>query len=109
MLWACPEYGKAPFRVKTMHRANIFGVQFLPQSGNAKIVSCAMDHTVQIHVLDRAEVEAWSTSSPRPVAAAGSGATTPQAYPASSRIFYNHTSRVKVSSVTCLCMLTMLN
>ena len=95
MLWACPEYRKAPFRVKTMHRANIFGVQFLPQSGNATIVSCAMDHTVQLHVLDRAEVEAWSASSSRP-ATSGFGAIPPQAYSSSTRIFYNHTSRVKV-------------
>ena len=108
MLWTVPDCRKAPLRVKTMHRANIFGVQFLPQTNNSKIVSCAMDHTVQLHMLERDEVESWSSSSanrqrPSDSAAETDAASTPSATAASrscsptSLKYYNHTNRVKAS------------
>ena len=101
MLWAVPELRKAPLRIKTMHRANIFGVQFLPQTGNTRMVSCAMDHTVQMHLLERADVESWSSSSNHPAgsaSAAREAATSPRSpfVPTTTRTFHSHTNRVKV-------------
>jgi len=59
----------APLTVETQHRANIFGVHFLPCSGHARLVSAAMDHTVQLHELPPADM--GSSYRLRPGSAAG--------------------------------------
>eukprot|EP00877_Chromochloris_zofingiensis_P010684 jgi/Chrzof1/586/Cz01g21100.t1 len=52
LLWHYPDTDRMPLAVQTEHRANLFGVQFLPSTDNTKIVSGAMDYTVQLHELD---------------------------------------------------------
>ncbi len=54
-----------PLAVETLHRAIIFGVQFLPQSNNAKLVSGGMDHTVQLHELPPADLGSAYTTTVR--------------------------------------------
>lgn len=51
MIWSAPGPAMPPLSVSTHHRANIFGVQFLPCTGDTKVVTAAMDHTVQVGVL----------------------------------------------------------
>jgi WD and tetratricopeptide repeat-containing protein 1 len=89
LLWSFPDYQHPPLVVSTQHRANIFGVQFLPCSNDTKLVSAAMDHTVQLHELDREEVKAWRRSS------VGSGGVR-TATQTASKSYYCHTNRVKV-------------
>lgn len=48
-LWKYPDNGSSII-VPTSHDENIFGVRFL--HSDEKIVSCGMDHTVQLHRLD---------------------------------------------------------
>lgn len=48
MIWSVPEFHRRPLAIETAHRANIFGVQFLPCTGDEKLVSGSMDHTVQV-------------------------------------------------------------
>lgn len=38
--------------IPTGHHANIFGLQFIPQSGSSKLATGAMDHSVQLHTID---------------------------------------------------------
>lgn len=52
LLWQYPDSDAAPVIVKTQHLANIFGVRFLPCSGDRRLVTGAMDSSVQLHVLD---------------------------------------------------------
>lgn len=52
MLWSYPDSSAPPLVVRTMHLANIFGVRFLPCTGDARLVSGAMDCSVQLHTLD---------------------------------------------------------
>ncbi|EIE23488.1 WD40 repeat-like protein, partial [Coccomyxa subellipsoidea C-169] len=52
LLWHYPDSNLAPVVLKTPHLANIFGVRILPCSGNRRIVTGAMDCSVQLHVLD---------------------------------------------------------
>ncbi|CAL8472173.1 g11715 [Coccomyxa elongata] len=52
LLWHYPDSNLAPVVVKTPHLANIFGVRFLPCSGNRRLVTGAMDCSVQLHILD---------------------------------------------------------
>lgn len=52
MIWRHPPANVAPLAVQTHHHGNIFGVQFLPHSSDASLVTGAMDHTVQLHRLD---------------------------------------------------------
>ena len=101
MLWSVPASRRPPLCISTPHRANIFGVQFLPQTGDSKLVTASMDHTVQLHELERAEVESWVAGrSCGPAGASGSGGTggggPVAASSRSSRTFYCHTNRVKV-------------
>jgi len=44
--------GRLPLCISTNHHANIFGVQFLPFSGDQILISGAMDRQVQLHRLD---------------------------------------------------------
>ncbi len=97
MLWSVPDHGRRPLAVNTHHRANIFGVQFLPCSHDAKVVSAAMDHTVQLHDLSRADVEEWAAGRPSSRQPAGGSQGRPlQAAQSSCQVFYCHTNRVKV-------------
>lgn len=52
LLWHYPDSNLAPVVLRTPHLANIFGVRFLSCSGNRRIVTGAMDCSVQLHVLD---------------------------------------------------------
>lgn len=52
MLWSYPDTQRQPLSIETEHQANIFGVRFLPQTGDARLVTGAMDYTVQLHQLD---------------------------------------------------------
>ncbi|EFN53955.1 hypothetical protein CHLNCDRAFT_136223 [Chlorella variabilis] len=52
MLWSYPDTQRQPVCVETEHQANIFGVRFLPQTGDSRLVTGAMDYTVQLHQLD---------------------------------------------------------
>jgi hypothetical protein len=54
ILWPYPDTGRTPLQLATEHRNNIFGVQLLPGSGNAQVVTCAGDGTVQLHQLGAA-------------------------------------------------------
>lgn len=48
MLWSYPDTQRQPLSIETEHQANIFGVRFLPQTGDARLVTGAMDYTVQV-------------------------------------------------------------
>ncbi len=48
MLWSYPDTQRQPLSVETEHQANIFGVRFLPQTGDARLITGAMDYTVQV-------------------------------------------------------------
>ena len=53
MVWYYPDSSsRKPLAIQTHHSANLFGVRFLPCTGDSMLVSGAMDHTVQLHVLD---------------------------------------------------------
>jgi WD40 repeat protein len=53
-MWQFPNFHDSqPIIIPTEHRANIFGIQFLPQSGGpTKLVTGAADHSVQVHECD---------------------------------------------------------
>mmetsp|Transcript_4084 Transcript_4084/g.10439 ORF Transcript_4084/g.10439 Transcript_4084/m.10439 type:complete len:576 (-) Transcript_4084:1243-2970(-) len=53
ILWHYPFVNHHPVVVPTCHRGNIFGVKFMPCSGDLKIVTGSMDCSVQLHHLDR--------------------------------------------------------
>ena len=53
LIWRYPDTQHPPLIIDTQHQANIFGVKFLPASGDKRLVSGAMDYTVQLHTLDR--------------------------------------------------------
>ena len=48
LLWSYPDTQRQPISLETQHQANIFGVRFLPQSNDARLVTGAMDYTVQV-------------------------------------------------------------
>jgi WD40 repeat protein len=55
--------------IPTGHHANIFGLQFIPQSGSSKLATGAMDHTVELHTIDAhpfSNSQNLGASSPRP-------------------------------------------
>eukprot|EP00963_Diacronema_lutheri_P007196 scaffold630_cov350-Pavlova_lutheri.AAC.7 len=51
-IWDYPSRGES-VKINTMHRGNIFGVRFLPSTGERQVVSGAMDSTVQVHHVER--------------------------------------------------------
>lgn len=57
ILWSYPDWRRPAIVVPTNHKANIFGVKFLPLSGDAKLVTGAMDCEVQLHHLERVSRE----------------------------------------------------
>ncbi|GBF94894.1 hypothetical protein Rsub_08137 [Raphidocelis subcapitata] len=102
MLWHAADSGRVPIALETQHRMNLFGVQFLPGWGNRKIVTGAMDSTVQLLELDAspsAAPPAWRSSS-------GGGGNAPRRHPAAGvarvesaaprvTVFSCHDNRVK--------------
>ena len=48
LLWRYPDTQRQPLLVGTEHTGNIFGVRFLPQTGDTALVTGAMDFTVQV-------------------------------------------------------------
>ena len=59
MLWPYPDTSRVPIALQTEHRANLFGVAILPFSNNCKVVSGAMDYTVQLHELSEGGSGFW--------------------------------------------------
>lgn len=57
MLWQYPDTNRVPIALQTEHRANLFGVAILPFSNNCKVVSGAMDYTVQLHEIGEGELQ----------------------------------------------------
>lgn len=49
LLWHYPDTSRVPLALQTEHRANLFGVALLPFSNNTRVVTGAMDYTVQLH------------------------------------------------------------
>ncbi|KAG2497866.1 hypothetical protein HYH03_004132 [Edaphochlamys debaryana] len=52
IIWHYPDVDRTPLALSTEHRANIFGAQFLPCTGDRRVVTGAMDDTVQLHDLE---------------------------------------------------------
>jgi len=69
-LWPFPSFNDSQSLViPTGHNANVFGLQFIPQSGSSKLATGAMDHTVELHTIDANPFSNSRTpgaSSPRP-------------------------------------------
>lgn len=94
LVWHYPDTQQTPVRVETQHQANIFGVKFLPLNDDRRLVSGAMDYTVQMHTLE---------CSPAPVAAGapmgasgGAGRGARRAPAVSTTVYSCHRGRVKV-------------
>ncbi|KAK9836189.1 hypothetical protein WJX81_007802 [Elliptochloris bilobata] len=89
-IWSYPTASTSQrLTINTEHEANIFGVRFLPCSGNRRLVSAGMDGTVQLHTLDAAPDAARSG---RGSAHGGSAA-------ANTIVYRCHESRVKAVEV----------
>lgn len=52
-MWHYPDVERKPLAISTEHRANVFGCQILPCTSNSRVVSGAMDNTVQLHDIVR--------------------------------------------------------
>jgi WD and tetratricopeptide repeat-containing protein 1 len=99
--------------LETEHHANLFGVKFLPHTGNTRLVTGAMDYTVQLHELEAAPLSHSPQYSsrvwPGRPAAARRAAAAPvlqsQRVAARHSVYNCHTSRVKVgwANVVCMC------
>jgi WD and tetratricopeptide repeat-containing protein 1 len=96
-----------PIALQTQHHANLFGVAFLPQHNNSRIISGAMDYTVQLHELDAGAFNIQPKYRSSSSSSGGSnGARTgmrrhppaPQLHQVVPRtsVFHCHKSRVKV-------------
>lgn len=93
-LWAFPEDGSRQYRLPTLHEANIFGVQFLPHSGSSKMVTGAMDKTVQLHTLDVTAPDAYKRAPPG-TSTSRTGEERDNSIPAQTAVFHCHRGRVK--------------
>ncbi|KAK9823623.1 hypothetical protein WJX72_004300 [[Myrmecia] bisecta] len=98
MLWAYPDTECAPLAVETHHQANIFGVQFLPESGNRQLVTGAMDCSVQCHRLDACPDMVQRSRRQRSSMRRHRDASTVPV-PVHSTVYNCHTSRVKAVEV----------
>ncbi|KAL4428996.1 hypothetical protein ABPG77_006035 [Micractinium sp. CCAP 211/92] len=104
MLWSYPDTQRQPIALETEHQANIFGVRFLPQTSDARLVTGAMDYTVQLHQLDTPPA---SMKPPVRTDNGGGGSRrnpNVSATPASARtvVYTCHRSRVKDVAVEAL-------
>lgn len=95
MLWDYPSRVGSARCIKTLHRLNIFGVEFLPGSGSTKIVTAAYDRTVQLHDLGRADSASIPQRSDEPLPA-----SIRQVDYCHTQVFENHSESVKVRSVS---------
>ena len=91
MLWDYPSHAGSARCIKTLHRLNIFGVDFLPGSGSSKIVTAAYDRTVQLHDLGRADSSSIPQRSDEPLPAG-----IRQVDYCHTQVFENHSESVKV-------------
>lgn len=97
IIWSYTDPDRAPIAVETRHSANIFGVAFLPCTGDKEIVTGAMDKEVRLLTLDALpnsrlpQGEARSVPVRRPDANHMVVVT-----PDRPRVFRCHTGRVKV-------------
>ncbi len=64
LIWDYPDASRPPLALQTAHRANLFGVRFLPCTGDTQIVSGAMDHDVQLHKLHPSDLSPTAAGSP---------------------------------------------
>ena len=97
LIWSVPDCRRPPLCIATRHRANIFGVQILPQTNDTRLVSASMDHTVQLHSLDHPDVVSWEAQPGAARLTAGGGDSVGRrTLSASTRTYHCHTSRVKV-------------
>eukprot|EP00803_Ostreobium_quekettii_P007036 evm.model.scf_447EXC.1 EVM.evm.TU.scf_447EXC.1 scf_447EXC:3250-9777(-) len=87
MIWKYPEAHAPPLALHTQHDANIFGVHFLPCTGDRMVVSGSMDHTVNLHRLDSLKAEARADWAPR---GRGAGEVDPR-----TTVYACHRGRVK--------------
>lgn len=97
LLWHASDGARAPAALDTQHRANLFGVQFLPGSGDSKLVTGAMDFTVQLHELDTPPAAAPPEWRPPPGGGAArrhAGARVRRVTPRTT-VFACHENRVK--------------
>jgi WD40 repeat protein len=112
LLWRYPDHQALPLVLETEHHANLFGVKFLPNTSNTRLVTGAMDYTVQLHELEAAPLshppQYSSRVWPGRPAAARRAAATPvlqsQRVPARHSVYNCHTSRVKVRWCLCICV-----
>ncbi|GFR41420.1 hypothetical protein Agub_g2104, partial [Astrephomene gubernaculifera] len=109
IIWHYPDVSRTPLALSTEHRANIFGCCFLPCSGDMRLVTGAMDDTVQLHELDAAPAaqQGWVSGAGRQSTAAaagggpalrrrvGSASSHLQLVTPRTRVFYSHKDRVK--------------
>lgn len=114
MLWKYPDSRQLPVQVETEHQGNIFGVRFLPHSGDRQIVTGAMDHLVQLHTLEAKPSAPTPRAAARPAGPDGRGTAAGMALlrdievPAtvsamsSTKSFACHRGRVKVGR-SCPC------
>ncbi|KAK9863498.1 hypothetical protein WJX84_002533 [Apatococcus fuscideae] len=94
LLWQYPDTERVPLAMETHHQANIFGVKFLPCSGSSKIVTGAMDYTVQLHQLDASpDTKQTPIRSTRPRRQAPDASSTPVAV--HTTLYSCHKARVK--------------
>ncbi|GLI68626.1 hypothetical protein VaNZ11_013104 [Volvox africanus] len=111
IIWRYPGVEQIPLALTTEHRANIFGVQFLPCTGDRKIVTGAMDDTVQLHDLEASPATVAGLGSSEAAAAragqqgaAGGGMAIPRRVAAPkpvrvvmprTKVYLSHKDRVK--------------
>lgn len=107
LLWSFPHVDQPPLALQTHHDLNIFGVEFLPGSGNTKVITAAYDRTVQLH--DISSTHAPSTSTPvahprrRRFGAPQNGTYTAPVQAVEARnvsVYRNHSESVKVWDLT---------
>ena len=82
--------------METSHQANIFGVRFLYGSNDRKIVTGAMDYSVQLHELD-CNPHTRQTSVRQSTGMRRHPDSGVQGVPVSTTVFSCHQGRVKVS------------
>ena len=81
--------------IETSHQANIFGVRFLHECGDSKLVTGAMDHTVQLHEIDCCPTSVQSSVRQQKSMRRHMD-TSVQGIPVHTQVFNCHHGRVKV-------------
>ena len=94
-MWRYPDTERRPLSIETCHQANIFGVQFLHVCGDSKLVTGAMDHTVQLHEIDCCPADIHPAVRHRTSMRRHPDSTV-QGIPVRTKIFHCHHGRVEV-------------